>query len=545
MINQGQQGRLWLGLFFGALGGVAGPLLAQPDPSPIVFGKNELGFDIARVPVSHALYQTLAFSPQIALQQQEVEQKIGGVTVTAAPFDTRVVGTSTLRGIREDRTTTPRVYPTPTPAPGQAAQPGPTPLPNPFVRRDSLYEWELGIVKKFRNGITIEPTTRYRFAGTDNAAGFNNRSEFGFNFGLTIPLARGLGVTVNEAPEIAARFDWKASWFSLRNVTSQAILTTLTAYWRCCAAEQRYRYLVENESISARLVGNADSMVKAQELATSQLAQVRADLESTTAQRIQGEQGLIQARQQLALAMGSGPDVLPIAPLPQAALPEPPARPAYPDLRDLTTAALALRDDLRAAQLLEKSRKTLVTASYLNLRPIVNLRLDMGYVPFDVRSQSTTDEGGEFTGSAALNLDWPLQNSLQRGTLIQDIAVYAQSRIRAQDLARNIVSSIISDFAELRSAAAQLWRLREASKFNRQALAAQEELFSLGQSALTDLITARQRLLTSELDQIGVHERYAIAIAQLRYDTGTLLPWDEQGSWITPQLWTTVPFTSP
>ncbi len=506
---------------------------------PVVFSNRDLGFDAPRINPTAAIYQTLDFSPQIALQEQDVEQRIGGVVVTAAPFDTNVVGNATIRGQREDRNSTRRNIAVP------QGQPTPAPLQNPFVRRDSLYQWEIGIRKKFRNGIIIEPTTNYRYTGNDNSDSFNNRSEFGFNFGVTIPLARGLGTTVNEAPEIAARFDWKASWFSLRNVTSRAILTTVSAYWRSRAAEQRYRLLVENEEISSRLVANAESMVEAQELANSQLAQIRADLETTTAQRIQGEQAVIQARQQLALAMGYGPDRLPSAPLPSDPLPSPPANPIFPTLADLTDAALSMRDDLHAAKMLEKSRKILVVASYLNLRPIVNLQLNAGYLPFDTSTQTATDRGNQFTGSIGMNLEWPIENSQQRGTLIQDLAIYARAEITTADLARNIVSSVISDLAELKSTAAQVIRLREASRLNRQALAAQEELFSLGQSTLTDVITARQRLISSELEHVSVHERYAISIVQIRYDIGMLLPWDEAGNWITPRLWTTLPFVAP
>jgi len=527
-------------------GGICYPAAAQSPASessrreaPIVFTARDLGFDAPRINPTAAIYQTLDLSPQIALQEQDVEQRLGGVVVTAAPFDTTVVGSGRIQGQREDRGSTRRNLPV------AQGQPTPAPLQNPFVRRDSLYQWELGIRKKFRNGIIIEPTTNYRYTGNDNPDSFNNRSEYGFNFGVTIPLARGLGTTVNEAPEIAARFDWRASWYSLRNVTSRAILTTVTAYWRTQAAELRYRLLVANEEISARLVANADSMVQAQELANSQLAQVQADLETTTAQRIQGEQAIITTRQQLALAIGYGPDRLPSAPLPSEPLPSPPANPVFPALSDLTDAALSMRDDLHAAKMLEKSRKTLVVASYLNLRPIVNLQLNAGYLPFDTSNQTTTDRGNQFTGSVGMNLEWPIENSQQRGVLIQDLAIYARAEITTSDLARNIVSSVISDLAELKSTAAQVIRLREASRLNRQALAAQEELFSLGQSTLTDVITARQRLISSEIEHVNVNERYAISIVQMRYDTGMLLPWDEEGNWITPQLWTTLPFVAP
>ena len=502
------------------------------------FTRSELGFDLPRIDPTAAVFATLEDSPQIALQEEQVGLRIGGVVISAGPFDTTVVGRGRIRGAREDRSVTPREGAVPA---GQAAG---ADLQNPFVRRDSLYEYEVGLRKKFRNGVVVEPTTNYRFAGGSDSGRFNNRSEFGFNFGVTIPLGRGLGTTVNEAPEIAAQFDWRASWFSLRNVTSQAVLTTVSTYWSCRAAERRYELLVENEEISAGLVGTVEAMVEAQELASSQLSQIRADQQSTAAQRIQSEQGLIQARQRLALAMGYGADRVALAPLTSAELPVPPSDPDYPELIDLTTAALALRDDLHAARSLEISRKVLVTASFLNLRPIIDLRLDAGYVPFDTRSSASTDRGGQFTGSVGLNLEWPIENSFQRGGLIQDLATYADSQIRVEDLERNIVSSVISDFAELRSAAAQVLRLREAARFNREALSAQQELLSLGQAPITDVITARQRLISAELSFVDVSERYAIGIAQLRYDTGTLLPWDESGSWITPLLWTTIPFAA-
>ncbi len=72
------------------------------------------------------------------------------------------------------------------------------------------------------------------------------------------------------------------------------------------AAEQRYEPLVENEEISPGLVGTVEAMVEAQELASSQ-SQYPAGSAEHGGAADQSEQGLIQARRRLALAMGTVP----------------------------------------------------------------------------------------------------------------------------------------------------------------------------------------------------------------------------------------------
>ncbi len=175
-------------------------------------------------------------------------------------------------------------------------------------------------------------------------------------------------------------------------------MTTVSTYWSCRAAERRYELLVENEEISAGLVGTVRRWSRRRSWRVRQLSQFRADQQSTAAQRIRNGTGVRSGE-----AAARAGDRIRCRPggagsLTSAELPVRPSDPDYPELIDLTTAALALRDDLHAARSLEISRKVLVTASFLNLRPIIDLRLDAGYVPFDTRSSASTDRGGQFTG---------------------------------------------------------------------------------------------------------------------------------------------------
>lgn len=526
------------------------------------FSRRELGFDERRLDAINSVRVTLEYSPQILIQDTDVRSREGATRNAQGEFDTHVTGRAQadLKERRRNLFARPSPTPPPTPSPRAAssglipgllspvlpsprvAAPTPTPYPNPLVHRTSLYEFELGLSQKLRNGIVLEPKVAFRpSVDADYNNNFTNTNEGSVSFGVFIPLAKGGGRLVNEAPELAARFDLLASVHQLRFVTAQAVRDTMLAYWRCRAAEERCKLSAESEAISLRLIKMSVALVEADELAPAQLAQILADRNTTTAARISSEAALILARQRLAIAMGYNPDALVMAPLTADPFPTPPRNQDYPDINELWLAALNLRDDLRASRQLEKSRKTLMDASYLELRPRIDLQLRATQMVFETRATTTITEGMESGVFAALSMDWPIQNNSALGAHIQSTAAYDRSLVDTENTKRTIVSGVISAMAELRSADAEFKRYSEAVRLNEKALAAQEDLFRLGQANLTDTITARQRLIQSQMDAIGAQERYATGIVQLRFETGLLFFSDAQGDWIDAQAWQTVP----
>lgn len=496
------------------------------------FSKRELGFDERRINAINSVRITLEYSPQILIQDTDVQSREGAARRAQGEFDTHVTGRAQADIKQRIRDMFTR------PLPG----PSPTPYPNPLIRKTSFYEFELGLRQRLRNGVVLEPKVAFRPSiDTDYNDTFNNANEGSVSFGVFIPLAKGGGRLVNEAPEMAARFDLLASTFQLRFITAQSVRDTMLAYWRCRAAEERYKLFVESEKISSRLLKLSVSLVEADELAPAQLSQILADRNTTVATRISSEAQLTLARQRLAIAMGYNPDVLVMAPLTADQFPEPPKDQSYPDLNELWFTALNLRDDLRASKQLEKSRKVLMDASFLELRPRIDLQLRATQTVFETRSTSTVTEGWESGAFASLSVDWPVQNNAAIGSYIQSTASHDRSQIDTENIKRTIVSGVISSMAELRAADAELKRYAEAARFNKKALEAQEDLFRLGQANLTDTITTRQRLIQSQLDFVGAQERYAISIVQLRFETGLLFFSDSQGDWIDAKAWQTVP----
>ena len=508
---------------------------AKRESHTEAFSRQELGFDQKRIHAIGSVRITLVYSPQILLQDTDVQSREGAVKSTQGAFDTHVTGRAQADLKRRNRDVSDRPSSLP-------SLPDPTPYPNPLIHRTSLYEFELGLSQKLRNGIVVEPKVAFRPSiDSDYNDNFNNANEGSVSFDVFIPLAKGGGRLVNEAPQMAARFDLLASIYQLRFLTAQSVRDTMVAYWQCRSAEERYKLSLESEAISLRLVKLSVSLVEADELAPAQLSQILADRHTTTAARIRSASQLILARQRLAIAMGYNPEVLVMAPLAADPFPQPAKNQTYPDLTELWFTALHLRDDLRASKQLEKSHKVLMDASFLELRPRVDLQLSATHTIFETRSTSSITQGRESEAFAALSLDWPIQNNTAIGSYIQNTASYERSRIDIENIKRSIVSGVISSMAELRSAEDELQRYAEAARLNEKALVAEEDLFGLGQANLTDTITARQRLIQSQLDYVGAQERYAVSIVQLRYETGLLFFSDTKGNWIDAKAWQTIP----
>ncbi|MDX2081910.1 MAG: TolC family protein [Terrimicrobiaceae bacterium] len=501
-----------------------------------VFSQAELGMGLERISAIRSVQLTLEANPQILFGDARVVRDSGAVQVAEGAFDTLVRASVRIDATERSRTQLAR--PTPSSSPGTA----PAVIPNPLVARTNVFEYEAGLQKRLENGIVVRPGVLLRHATNKDTGQFNNENRRRVNFVVTIPLGRGGGTLVNKAPELAARFDLLASILQLRFITTQSVQTTLQAYWRLRGAEETYKLRVESEEISRKLASVSAQLVEADELAPAQLPQVLADRDSAIAARIQAENELIRARQTLAVASGWSPGSLLLAPLAADTFPEVLSPARVPEIGQLVTAALNLRDDLRSSREVVKSRKILMDAAWLEMRPTVNLQFDVGYAPFETRNNATTAEGGEWRGVGQFLFEYPIENNSARGTYIQNAAAYQNSEISEEQTERNIVAGVITSYNSLRAAGAAVARLSAAVRFNEEALRSQEELFRLGQGTLTDTITSRERLVQSQLSHISAQAEYAISLVNLRFETGTLFFSDAEGDWIESEVWLTPPF---
>ncbi|MHB8520220.1 MAG: TolC family protein [Limisphaerales bacterium] len=483
-----------------------------------------------------AVRMTLALDPSIRLQEKQIDFTKGVLQNASGQFD---LGLDTLlsRGItRTPRTQFERSYSLPPALPGQ--------LTTVLDEIDS----HVGLKKQFRSGISVGPALDMtRIADNLDQQRAVNRADI--NFAVTVPLLKGFGRKATGAAEEAARVDYEASSLDLKQTIATRILNTATAYWSCLAATKQLQILRESESRSSNLVEQVRALIRGKELPASDLKQVQADSAGKTAARFAGEQQLYQARQNLGLAIGLSLEQLPTAPLPLDMFPAAAPAPLMLHSPQVLQDSLERRADYQSLLKAQQSAEILQVAARKNLKPQLDLNVQVGYASLEEGSQFAryygTLEARRLAGAnalATLSLEWPFANNQARGLLLQRESLTEQTRIRLRDLARNISSGILVAVNNLEQSLAELEKAEVATQNYQLAVTNEWKKVQSGTSTIIDVITTADRYADAQINQISARSRYASALAQLRFETGTLVsPANAGGDSISLEDLITVP----
>ena len=392
--------------------------------------------------------------------------------------------------------------------------------------------YDLTATKLFRNGLNTSGGLTYAQTGSKPGDSPINRSTLFLQ--LDIPLGRGLGTRDTGAQETSAKFDLEASLLTLRHTVSDSVLSTSLAYWQAVGARERLKLLIRNSRISNALVELTRELIRggSLDIAPADLFEIQTTEANANVQAANAELQLVQAVQALGLSMGLDELEILDSPLPTENFPRVISREELVLLdRDLTArAALERRADLAASVQLQKSKKTLLDAARLQLRPKVDFvfRGDLQSVDHGspanhyVSAFAGRSPGPGFV--ASLNLDWAPANNAQKGVVLQQGAYLRQSVVRAYDLGRMITSNVILALASLDSSLRQIERADAEADFARRALEAARMRFKMGQVTILDTIQVQERYILALQDVISSRQLYAQSLVQLRFETATLLP---------------------
>lgn len=395
-----------------------------------------------------------------------------------------------------------------------------------------LVTYELALLRQFRNGISVSPFINYNrvqdnfsFRGGQEPIA---RSEVGLE--INIPLLKGSGVTATAARERAAIFDFEASRMVMQHTASASVLRTVLAYWNVVAAQEQLALLVHSELISTALVRLTNVLIEADELPRAEAAQTIAREQSVASARIAAELRLISARQTLALAMGLDEKDMAIAPIASDNFPSPISVAKLKPLeQQLVSEAMNLRLDRRASLKLEQSGKVLLDAARRNLLPRLDVTMRGSYSGLHEDSDGESYYAPYLRNTAGpsvfvgVSLDWPFANDLEEGRFLQSQALHHQSIIRTTELSRSIASNVYLTSRILQKSLEQLRRAEAASTQFQKAFESEQEKFKFGNSTIIDATLTEERLTTARLDVVTAKLQHAQAIAQLRFETGTLM----------------------
>jgi len=417
------------------------------------------------------------------------------------------------------------------------------------------------LIKPFRNGISISPSLEISgdgadFQGKDRNVNFGGkggkdlyRADLGVSF--DIPLGKGAGMETAAARETSSLIDYEASKYALEHSSSTTVFFTTLAYWDLVAAQQNVGIFQESRGLQGRLVGITRAMIQGDELPGVELPRVQASEAGILVTLGSAERRLYDARVNLARSIGLNVEDITHAPLASEDFPLPPAE-AFMDqvsTEMLIREAIARRYDYKSALQLQESGKILLRAARLDLRPLVNLRGDLKYSGLGEDSSVGVGIGRalfhNWTGPStklALTVDKPIENNVWEGRLLQREADYRQRAISSGDLERTIKAGVVQTYAALQEAAQQVRESSNSVRYYREITGVEMERLRLGGSTLIDTITTEQRLVESQLGLISARQQYANLLAQLRFETGTLVTHTPEGSRVTEENLKRIPF---
>lgn len=401
------------------------------------------------------------------------------------------------------------------------------------VRRADTVTYELGLLKKFRTGPELNPYVS--FSGTEDnesrrrGVARDSRTDFGVE--LMLPLARGRGRIAAAGQEIAAGHDLEASRFSLQHTVAERVLNTASAYWQLVAAQERLRVSLESEIISGALLVVTERMIAADAIPGIERAQIAAREAASQAGRVRAEFALIQAQQNLALAMGIEGDEILYAPLAADPLPDlvDASAIASASPRTMVDWALQLRADRKAALRLEESGLVLTRQAITNLRPQIDFTSRASYAGLDEGSHYESLYHPYLQGHAGpsyflgLRFDYPFGNNFAKGVLKEREARLRQAQLSTGIITRSILSNIVTARTSVANALRQVDALATSRAALIDSLNAEQEQFKMGNSTLLDTILTEERLTGANRAIIDAKLQHALGIAQLRFETGTIM----------------------
>jgi outer membrane protein TolC len=391
--------------------------------------------------------------------------------------------------------------------------------------------------KQYRNGILFTPFFDGFLDGT-NFKGKPRSEEFGgkgiqdlftFHGGaeFVVPLARGRGATAVAARERAAGLELESSRLTLQHDRSLSALTTVNAYWTLRGAQDALDIATRSAALYGQIITFTNNLIQAGDLPAVELSRAQAGQARARALVEQLQRSVYDARAQLATVMGVATDgdqsSLPTARDPFAPVVEPTTPLAQ--IPDWVTSAPNARFDVAAAAKAQESAEVLRQGAQTNLRPRLDLATNLFYTALEERTVSAAiDRWVGPSTSTVLDFEKPLGNNFFRGQLLQADASAKQQAIAAANLRRQVRLGVVRAAGTLPDALTRVRNARDNVQFSQAIIDAEVQRFQQNEATLLDTIVTEQQASDAALELVAAQQELAQLIAELRFETGTLVP---------------------
>jgi len=474
--------------------------------SPVVRAANPEGLWGTGLELTEVVHSTLTSSPGIQLASAEVSRAEGNLLASRAAFHPSVTTTVASNDLE---------------SPQLSASGVPT-----RVSSES-HDLAIGWSQQLRSGALLLPAVTLKRTPAGVLGLEESLDEGELNLKIVVPLRKDFGAVIKRNAERAAELDYHGESLDLQQERSLRVSQAIAAYWSYLAAQRRLEVFVRAEEFAERLVAETRLLVDGEERPASDLNQVKGNSATRQIDRLQEEGRLIEARSALGLAMGlSGESVFT---LPQAGDDFPPVAPFLADeanLEALRELAYSRRADLQAEDDRKQAAELLLDAANNDLRSRLDLSTELTYST--LRTSSTAlpfapNDADGMSASFLLRHELPISNAAARGQLLRNQSDYTQQQILADDLKRRIGAGLEREARQLDREVLAAKAAAEGVQLSRLTVENERQKNRLGVATLFDVILAQDQLIAAMLKQVNARLRHAVAITQLRFETGTLL----------------------
>jgi outer membrane protein TolC len=179
------------------------------------------------------------------------------------------------------------------------------------------------------------------------------------------------------------------------------------------------------------------------------------------------------------------------------------------------------------------------SAAAINVRPRLDLTTSTWFTA--IGENSVSRSLSRWVGPStqlALQFEKPLGNNQLRGQLAERTADARARQISAMDLRRQIRLGVLQASSTLNDAAAQVRQAEAAVGYFRNIYDADIQRYQTGEATLIDTVITEQQQTEALFALTSARNQLAHVLAQLRFQTGTLLPADNA---VLPQNFVTLP----
>ena len=487
-------------LSVGHNGLVAIPVAVFLACTPAVSGQTAIG----GISIDTVMTTVLAESPDIEQSRLAIEAGAADRLAAAGPFDFRMQ--ASVMGGRDHR------Y-----ASREAGTTG------------SLTTLASG-TKLLRSGIAISTDLSFgRFSGMDSLP--PNQADSSIS--IRIPLAGGRDGGAATGVERSAEQSYRAALLDRGHVSELAVLQAVAKYWQYAAAQEGLEIHRASAGRAEVLVEVTEALIRADERPASDLDVMTSNLANKRTAVSASEQAVIDARYALGLAMGLEADRVQALGPALTAFPDPPGilereTDSLPAV--LVRTAIRARRDLAAAIARRDAARLAWQGALRDFRPRWDVVATLGHTSnFGPESPPPSPRGaGGLNSFVQIRYEPVATNNAAHGLALRTETSYRSAVIAAEDLTRRIGANVEVAAAALDNAASEVAIAEEAVLLSRRSVDTEEAKLRLGLATLFDAILSADALTSAQLRLTDARYRYAVALARLRFETGTLLQHDEE-----------------